>query len=59
MKVSGQLHASAALHSGKEPLEPIGYKAGWAPEPLWKRCRRVKFPSSAGNQILIIRSSGP
>jgi hypothetical protein len=30
--VSGQLHAPAALTPGKEPLLPIGQKAGWAPE---------------------------
>jgi hypothetical protein len=28
MEVSGQLHAPAALHPGKEPLVPIGQKAG-------------------------------
>jgi hypothetical protein len=33
MEVSGQLDASAALHPGKEPLVPIGYDPGRAPEP--------------------------
>jgi hypothetical protein len=28
MEVSGQLHAPAALPSGKEPLVPIGQEAG-------------------------------
>jgi len=37
MEVSGQLHAPAALPPGKEPLVPIGYEAGWAPEPFWTR----------------------
>jgi hypothetical protein len=32
MKVSGQLHNPTALPPGKEPLVPIGYEAGWAPE---------------------------
>jgi hypothetical protein len=35
MKVSGQLHAPAALPPGKEPLIPTGWEAGWAPEPAW------------------------
>jgi hypothetical protein len=33
--VSGQLHAPAAFAPGKEPPVPIGYEAGWAPEPVW------------------------
>jgi hypothetical protein len=37
MEMSGQLHAPAALLPGKEPLVPIGYEAGWAPEPFWTR----------------------
>jgi hypothetical protein len=24
---------------GKDPLIPIGYKTGWAPEPVWRICR--------------------
>jgi hypothetical protein len=32
MKVSGQLHAPAAL----TPV-PNGQEAGWAPEPVWMR----------------------
>jgi hypothetical protein len=40
--VSGQLHAPAALLPGKElPLPtPIGYEAGWVPEPVWTLWRR-------------------
>jgi hypothetical protein len=36
---SGQLHAAVALPPGKEPLVPIGYEAGWAPEPVWTLLR--------------------
>jgi hypothetical protein len=32
VKVSGQLHAPAALPPGKEPLVPFGQEAWWAPE---------------------------
>jgi len=35
MEVSGQLHAPAALPSGKEPVATIGYESVWAPEPFW------------------------
>jgi hypothetical protein len=37
MEVSGQLHEPAALPPEKEPLVPIEYEAGWAPEPFWTR----------------------
>jgi hypothetical protein len=37
MEVSGQLHAPAALS-----LVPIGYEAGWAPEPIWTLWRGEK-----------------
>jgi len=30
MEVSGQLHATAALAPGKEPLVPTVLEAGWA-----------------------------
>jgi hypothetical protein len=30
----------AAISSWKEPLVPIGWKAGWAPEPFWTSWRR-------------------
>jgi len=32
--VSGELHASAVLPEGVEPLSPIEYKAASAPKPL-------------------------
>jgi hypothetical protein len=35
MEVNGQLHAPAALSTGKEPLIPIVYEVGWTPEPMW------------------------
>jgi hypothetical protein len=37
MEVSGQLHALAALS-----LVPIGFEAGWAPEPTWTTWRGEK-----------------
>jgi len=44
MEVSDQLHAPTALPRGKEPPVPIKYEAGWAPEPVWTRWWREKFP---------------
>jgi hypothetical protein len=35
-----ELHAPAALPSGKESPVPIGQEAGWAPEPFWTWCLR-------------------
>jgi hypothetical protein len=37
VEMSGQLHATTALHPGEEPQVPIGWEAGWAPEPFWTR----------------------
>jgi hypothetical protein len=59
MEVSGQLYNPAALHTGKEPLVPIGWEAGWDPESFWTRWWREKFPAPAGNRTLEPRSSGP
>jgi hypothetical protein len=39
--MSGRL--PAALPRVKEPLVPIGYEAGWAPEPAWTRLWGGKF----------------
>jgi hypothetical protein len=50
MEVSGQLQAPAALFPGKEPLVPIRYEAGWAPEPIWMRWWRGNFPTPAGTR---------
>jgi hypothetical protein len=38
--MSGQLHASAALPSGKELPVRIGYEAKWDPETVWTTWRR-------------------
>jgi hypothetical protein len=43
MEVSGELHAPA-YRQGKTPLIPNGQEAGWAPEPVWTRWWREKFP---------------
>jgi hypothetical protein len=58
MEVSGQLHAPATLPPGKEPVVPIEEETGWAPEMFWTRWRE-KFPASAGNRTLELRSSSP
>jgi hypothetical protein len=50
MEVSGQLHAPAALLPGEEFQVPIGQKAGWAPEPVWTRWWREKFPIYTGDR---------
>jgi hypothetical protein len=42
--VSDQLHVSAALPPGKEPLVLIGYEAGWAPEPIWTKRSENSYP---------------
>jgi hypothetical protein len=55
MEVSGQLHAPAALPQGKIPPVPIGYEAGWTPDPIWTRLRREKFPALAGNRTAIVQ----
>jgi hypothetical protein len=34
MEFSGQLHVSAALLLGKQPLEPTQQRAGWIPETV-------------------------
>jgi len=38
----------------KEPPVSIGQEAGWAPEPVWMRWRRYKFPARAGIQIPVV-----
>jgi hypothetical protein len=47
MEVNGQLHAPAALHPGKQPLVTTELEAGWAPEQVWTRWWREKFPAAA------------
>jgi len=34
---------------GKEPLVPIEYEAGWAPELVWTWWQREKFTTPARN----------
>jgi hypothetical protein len=41
--MNGQLHAPAALLSGKKPPVPIGYGVGWILEPVSTKWRREKF----------------
>jgi hypothetical protein len=50
MQVSGQLHASASLPPRKETLVPIGYEAGWVPEPVWTRWWREVFLAPTGTR---------
>jgi hypothetical protein len=42
MEVSGQLHAPAASHLGKECPVSIRQEAGCAPEPVWALWSREK-----------------
>jgi len=41
--VSGLFHSSVALPPGKQSPTP-------APEPIWTRWQREKFPAPAGNR---------
>jgi hypothetical protein len=45
---SGQLDVPATLPPAEEPLVPTEQVAGWAPEPVWIRWWREKFPAPAG-----------
>jgi hypothetical protein len=40
---------------GKQLLVPIGYEAGWAPEPVWTLWRGEKSVAPVGNQNTIPR----
>jgi hypothetical protein len=53
--VSGQLHSLAALPPENDPPVPIRLEAGWAPEPVWTRCRREKFPAPAGTRTPVFQ----
>jgi len=37
MELSGELHASAALHTGKEPHYPLERRLDGPPEWFWTR----------------------
>jgi hypothetical protein len=54
MEVSVQLHAPAALATGKEHPVPIGKEAGWALEPVWTLWNREQSLASAGDQTAAI-----
>jgi hypothetical protein len=45
MEVSGHIHGQV-----KEPLVPIGQKAGWVSEPVLMLCSREKYLATAGNR---------
>jgi hypothetical protein len=56
MEVSGQLHDLTALAPGKEPSVPIGYEAGWTPEPVWttwKRENSWSYHDSNSNPLVV------
>jgi hypothetical protein len=53
MKVTGHLHAPAALTLGKEPPVLNVQETGWAPVLGWMLCKREKSLVPAGNQISI------
>jgi hypothetical protein len=42
MKVSSQIHGSAALLPWKQPPVPTGQEAGWTPEPVWSLWSRAE-----------------
>jgi hypothetical protein len=54
MEVSGQLHATAALH----PV-PTEWEAGWASETIWTKRRGEKFPAPAGNWSPVTQPLSP
>jgi hypothetical protein len=35
----------------KESPIPIGYEAGWGPEPVWTGLRREEIPASSGKAM--------
>jgi hypothetical protein len=37
---------------------PVGYEAWWAPEPVWARWCREKFPTPAENRTPIVQRVG-
>jgi hypothetical protein len=56
MEVSGQLHASAALSPGKEPLVLIGQEAGWALravlDAVMRKIPNTHWESNSGTSIV-------
>jgi hypothetical protein len=56
----GELSASrpgSALPPGKGHPVPIGYEAGWAPEPVWKQRLEEKSSSPVGDRTPIVQTS--
>jgi len=53
--VSGQLHAPTALLPGKVLLLPIGWEAGWAPDPVWAQQRADKIPAPTGKRTPFVQ----
>jgi hypothetical protein len=45
---------SHTLPPGKEPPVPIGYKAGWAPEPVWTQGLEEKSSAPVRDRIPIV-----
>jgi hypothetical protein len=56
MEVSGQLHAPAALHPGKEPSLSIRSEAGWTPEPVWMLGSREIILGPVKNQTPAVQA---
>jgi hypothetical protein len=52
----GQLHASAAIFPGKEPLVPIGQEADWIAEPVWTLWRREASLVPAAKYISVVEA---
>jgi hypothetical protein len=50
MEMICQLHAPAALLSGKEHTVPIVWEAGWVPELVWTLWSREKSLALVGNR---------
>jgi hypothetical protein len=44
MEVSGQLHASADLPTGKDPPVPTVYEAWWTSVPVWTLWTLLRLP---------------
>jgi len=55
MEVSSQIYVPATLTPAKEPPVSIGQESSWAPELIWTRWRREKFPASAGNRTPVVQ----
>jgi hypothetical protein len=55
----GQLHAPAALASGKEPSVFVEPEAEWTPRPVWMLWRREKYVFAAGNRTPLSRLANP